>query len=163
MTGQPKVYSHRGRFNTLVGVRERGVARPLDLRLDLFNHSPTGFEWGFGGSGPAPSPITLTTMRRPCLPGLDLRMAELLDFTGHLHRSARTFLIDGKCRARACPRALTRQRESAGFAGFRWCYGPGVAGQRTGRRHGGAASIAGSPPAAAGQMRTLTNQESSDG
>lgn len=27
--------------------------RPLDLRLDLRNHSPTGFEWGYGGSGPA--------------------------------------------------------------------------------------------------------------
>ena len=27
--------------------------RPLDPRLDLCNHSPTGFEWGYGGSGPA--------------------------------------------------------------------------------------------------------------
>jgi len=26
---------------------------PLGLRLDLWNHSPTGFEWGYGGSGPA--------------------------------------------------------------------------------------------------------------
>jgi hypothetical protein len=25
---------------------------PLDPRLDWQNHSPTGFEWGFGGSGP---------------------------------------------------------------------------------------------------------------
>jgi Family of unknown function (DUF6166) len=25
----------------------------LDLRLDLDNHSPTGFEWGYAGSGPA--------------------------------------------------------------------------------------------------------------
>ena len=25
----------------------------LSLRLDLGNHSPTGFEWGYGGSGPA--------------------------------------------------------------------------------------------------------------
>lgn len=31
------------------------VAKParLDSRTDLFNHSPTGFEWGYGGSGPA--------------------------------------------------------------------------------------------------------------
>jgi len=51
---EPKVYcGNRGRFNTLVEVRQRGVARPLELRLDLFNHSPTGFEWGSGGSGPA--------------------------------------------------------------------------------------------------------------
>jgi len=27
--------------------------RPLNPRLDLWNHSPTGFEWGYAGSGPA--------------------------------------------------------------------------------------------------------------
>lgn len=27
--------------------------RPLPLRLDLWSHSPTGFEFGYGGSGPA--------------------------------------------------------------------------------------------------------------
>jgi hypothetical protein len=27
--------------------------KPLPLRLDLRNHSPTGFEWGYTGSGPA--------------------------------------------------------------------------------------------------------------
>ena len=26
--------------------------RPLNPRLDLANHSPTGFEWGYQGSGP---------------------------------------------------------------------------------------------------------------
>src|SRR5438876_4164245 len=26
---------------------------PLNPRLDLWNHSPNGFEWGYGGSGPA--------------------------------------------------------------------------------------------------------------
>jgi uncharacterized protein (DUF2249 family) len=25
----------------------------LPLRLDLWNHSPDGFNWGYGGSGPA--------------------------------------------------------------------------------------------------------------
>jgi hypothetical protein len=25
----------------------------LNPRIDLWNHSPTGFEWGYGGSGPA--------------------------------------------------------------------------------------------------------------
>jgi Family of unknown function (DUF6166) len=34
-------------------VREGSHARPLPLRLTLFNHSPTGFEWGYQGSGPA--------------------------------------------------------------------------------------------------------------
>ena len=27
--------------------------RRLDPRHDLWNHSPSGFEWGYGGSGPA--------------------------------------------------------------------------------------------------------------
>ena len=27
--------------------------RPLNPRLDLWSHSLTGFEWGYGGSGPA--------------------------------------------------------------------------------------------------------------
>ena len=26
---------------------------PLDPRLDIVNHSPTGFSWGYSGSGPA--------------------------------------------------------------------------------------------------------------
>ena len=26
--------------------------KPLNPRLDLYNHSPTGFEWGYGGQGP---------------------------------------------------------------------------------------------------------------
>lgn len=32
---------------------------PLPLRLDLRNHSPTGFEWGYGGSGPAQLALAL--------------------------------------------------------------------------------------------------------
>lgn len=31
----------------------------LNLRLDLWNHSPTGFEWGYGGSGPAQLALAL--------------------------------------------------------------------------------------------------------
>ncbi len=31
----------------------------LQPRLDLRNHSPTGFEWGYGGSGPAQLALAL--------------------------------------------------------------------------------------------------------
>ncbi len=31
----------------------------LPPRLDLFNHSPTGFEWGYHGSGPAQLALAL--------------------------------------------------------------------------------------------------------
>lgn len=32
---------------------DSGAAQPLDPRYDLRNHSPDGFAWGYGGSGPA--------------------------------------------------------------------------------------------------------------
>ena len=37
----------------IVTIEENGVSRPLDPRTDLANHSSTGFEWGYHGSGPA--------------------------------------------------------------------------------------------------------------
>src|ERR671939_537152 len=40
-------------------VEEGKEPRPLDPRLDLWNHSPTGFEWGYGGSGPAQLALAL--------------------------------------------------------------------------------------------------------
>jgi hypothetical protein len=42
-----------------VWVNDAGDARLLPLRLDLYNHSPTGFEWGYGGSGPAQLALAL--------------------------------------------------------------------------------------------------------
>lgn len=39
----------RGRFQNEVTVD----GEPLDPRFDILNHSPTGFEWGYGGSGPS--------------------------------------------------------------------------------------------------------------
>lgn len=38
---------------TAQGVACTVNGKPLPLRLDLWNHSPTGFEFGYGGSGPA--------------------------------------------------------------------------------------------------------------
>lgn len=40
-------------FRAVVRVIEDGDSRELDPRYDISNHSPTGFEWGYGGSGPA--------------------------------------------------------------------------------------------------------------
>jgi hypothetical protein len=47
------------------GIRSYGQAfvavdgRPLDPRFDLRSHSPDGFEWGYGGSGPAQLALAL--------------------------------------------------------------------------------------------------------
>ena len=39
--------------NVIVYDRKARKKRKLRPRLDLANHSPTGFAWGYGGSGPA--------------------------------------------------------------------------------------------------------------
>ena len=44
---------------SLVSVCDGRKSEPLPLRLDLFNHSPTGFSWGYGGSGPAQLAVAL--------------------------------------------------------------------------------------------------------
>lgn len=33
--------------------------QPLAPRNDLWDHSPTGFEWGYGGSGPAQTALAI--------------------------------------------------------------------------------------------------------
>ena len=43
----------------VVTVCDGQKSEPLPLRLDLFNHSPTGFSWGYGGSGPAQLALAL--------------------------------------------------------------------------------------------------------
>jgi Family of unknown function (DUF6166) len=37
----------------IVSVKDDDNDYLLPWRCDLFNHSPTGLEWGYGGSGPA--------------------------------------------------------------------------------------------------------------
>jgi hypothetical protein len=50
------------------------TTRPLDPRHDLRNHSPDGFEWGYGGSGPA-----------------QLALAILADYTGDDEQALRLY------------------------------------------------------------------------
>lgn len=47
-----KIY-HANRDGTVTILEDDRAGRPLPPRLDLFNHSPSGFAWGFMGSGPA--------------------------------------------------------------------------------------------------------------
>lgn len=49
-----KIYQGvREKSGAVVTVAHEGTCSNLDPRFDLRNHSPTGFEWGYGGSGPA--------------------------------------------------------------------------------------------------------------
>jgi hypothetical protein len=43
----------------VVTVTDGAGTRALDPRLDLRNHSPTGFAWGYGGSGPSQLALAL--------------------------------------------------------------------------------------------------------
>ena len=46
--------------STRVTVTQAGQAsQALPLHLEIRNHSPTGFEWGYGGSGPAQLALAL--------------------------------------------------------------------------------------------------------
>lgn len=55
-----KTYTGRRTENgCAVVVADGDAGRGLDPRLDLRKHSPTGFEWGYGGSGPAQLALAL--------------------------------------------------------------------------------------------------------
>ena len=59
MSPQAIAYVARETDDTLPNVgdvcrrQEDGQELWLNERFDLYNHSPTGFAWGYGGSGPA--------------------------------------------------------------------------------------------------------------
>jgi hypothetical protein len=55
-----KVYrGRRSEHSCTVEVEENGESRLLNPRLDLRNHSPTGVEWSYAGSGPAQLALAL--------------------------------------------------------------------------------------------------------
>jgi len=46
-------------YRTAIGATVVVDGKALAPRLDLSNHSPDGFEWGYGGSGPAQLALAL--------------------------------------------------------------------------------------------------------
>ena len=57
MTNHSQIQFRGVRRNGMTQVRVHGpspgVVHDLPRRLDVVNHSPSGFEWGYAGSGPA--------------------------------------------------------------------------------------------------------------
>lgn len=50
---------HRTEQGCVVQVYDGAVWEELDPRYDLRSHSPDGYEWGYGGSGPAQLALAL--------------------------------------------------------------------------------------------------------
>lgn len=113
-----------------VYVVEAGVLiRPLSPRLDLFNHSPLGFECGYQGSGPAQLALAILAdhlatradeILAACFAGcesdeVDLRRTSLADRVAvHLHQAFKASVIAKLPRDRAF--ALTSAEVSSAIA-----------------------------------------------
>jgi uncharacterized protein DUF6166 len=64
-TGVVKASNYYAGHHKAQGVRvtvtRSGRTKPLDPRYDLRNNSPTGFAWGYNGSGPAQLALAILT------------------------------------------------------------------------------------------------------
>jgi hypothetical protein len=84
----PVIY--RGYRNTSLGAQvDRSDEKKLDPRWDLRNHSPDGFEWGYGGSGPSQLALAIIADtlrdRMPNKPEADrMTMMVYQDFKWHV-------------------------------------------------------------------------------
>lgn len=58
-TKRPEPRYYHGERDGSVFVTTPGDREPLDPRFELRNHSPTGYSWGYGGSGPAQLALAL--------------------------------------------------------------------------------------------------------
>lgn len=67
---------YQGRVDAEATSRVKVNGKPLNMRLDLRSHSPAGFSWGYGGSGPAQTALAL-----------------LCDATGNIEESQRYYQL----------------------------------------------------------------------
>lgn len=58
-TRRPGPISGRTGYTQVRVIEDDGREHDLPVRLDVFNHSPNGFEWGYSGSGPAQLALAL--------------------------------------------------------------------------------------------------------
>lgn len=59
MSRDPDRYYAGSTGHHTVTMTEWGRHEPLPPRNNIFNHSPSGFSWGYGGSGPAQLALAL--------------------------------------------------------------------------------------------------------
>jgi hypothetical protein len=87
---------HEPTVEAAVRVADGMLANPLDLRLDLWSHSPTGFEWGYEGSGPAQTALAiLADFTEDDEVASRLHQQYKRDVIAGLDRSATSIVIEG--------------------------------------------------------------------
>lgn len=59
MTRRYRGWRDRGGVAHISVRDDRRSGKALNPRYDLANHSPDGFEWGYGGSGPAQAALAI--------------------------------------------------------------------------------------------------------
>jgi hypothetical protein len=109
-TKEEPLYVGRREVNHRCVVTRAG--KPLEPRLDLWNHSPGGFEWGYWGSGPA-----------------QLALAILADHLGDDERAVRLHQDFKRVVVAMLPReswALTAGQVAQAVAAIEASFGPGV-------------------------------------
>lgn len=79
---------NRGGPGTVTFLDPGGCARPLPPRHEVRSHSPDGFQWGYGGSGPAQLALAL------CLHVLDGDVARATRTYQQFKRRVVAFLPD---------------------------------------------------------------------
>lgn len=62
---EPTLVGYRGEARAHVYLFHKGRHKEIRYRNDLRNHSPTGPEWGYGGSGPAQLALALACQVLP--------------------------------------------------------------------------------------------------
>lgn len=87
-----------GEHGCEVYVLDEGRCTPLNPRFDAVNHSPDGFEWGYGGSGPS-----------------QLAFAMLADLLGPLPAPAKcpyceSAMVGSSCTEPECKYSFTRDQ-----------------------------------------------------
>jgi uncharacterized protein (DUF2249 family) len=60
---------------------DAGNSGPLPPRNDLYNHSPNGFEWGYGGSGPAQLALAILADHLATRPAETIALATMIGET----------------------------------------------------------------------------------
>lgn len=90
--------SNAGAGHVAVSIEGESRSTPLPPRHDVRNHSPDGFQWGYGGSGPAQLALALCIHALACERGITFAVAfprsqELIDRASRVYQDFKFAVI----------------------------------------------------------------------